>query len=130
MAVNPAYAATPRFSGVAVPATADTSLTAPTNHATLFTPGSNGSKVEEIDLLGLGTTVAGRVNLFVVTSGTYVLEDQWMITAVTPSATQQVFKLTVVYSNLFVPNGSTLQVTVMEAGNQSLVECNAFGGDF
>ena len=130
MATSPAFASTPRASSIIVPGTLDTSLTSPTNFSLLFTPGASGSKVEEIDVLGLGTTVAGRVNLFLYDGTNFNLEDQWMITAVTPSTTQQVFKATYVYANLFVPSGSLLRISVMDAGNVSLLKANAFGGDF
>ncbi len=130
MSANPAYAATPRASSVIVPATNDTSLTAPTNYALLFTPGASGSKVEEIDVLGLGTTVAGRLNLFLYDGTNFNLEDQYIITAITPSATQQVFRRSFAYSNLFVPSGSFLRISIMETGNESLLKVNAFGGDY
>ena len=130
MAQFPSYAATPRASSIIAPATADTSLTLPTNYGLLFTPGSNGSKVEEIDILGLGTTVAGRANLFLFDGTTNNLIDQYMIGAVTPAASQQVLRYQIGYSNLFVPTGSVLRVTVMETSNQSLLKFTAFGGDF
>jgi len=130
MAANPSYAATPRASSVIVPATNDTSLTAPTNYALLFTPGASGSKVEEIDVLGLGTTVAGRLNLFIYDGTNINLIDQYILIAITPSTTQQVFRRSFAYSNLFVPSGSVLRISIMETGNESLLKVTAFGGDY
>jgi len=95
------------------------------------TVGTAGLRINELALLGLGTTANGRLNIFLKDeSSAYHLRDQFLITAVTPSATLEVFNTVRAYSNLFVPAGWSLVVSVMETGNESLVEVVASGGSF
>lgn len=129
-AAAPAFAATPNVGTGLVPATLDTSLTAPTNVTTIFSAGASGSKVDQIQCQGLGTTVAANVNLFLVRSGTLYLIDQFPITAVTSSTTAVAFFLAHTYENLVLVSGDVLKVTNTVAGNQSLINVTAFGGDF
>jgi hypothetical protein len=130
MSATPAFASTPKASGATASATLDTSLTAPTHTATIFTAGSSGSKVDEIDFLGLGTTAAGVINVFRARSGTYFLIDQILVTVVTSSTTAIAFKSTRTYENLLLQSGDTIEFTVTVSGLQSLIEGSAFGGDF
>jgi len=129
MAADPSFAATARASS-ALPTTADTSLTAPTNQVTVLTPGAAGSKVEEIVCQGVGTSVAGVVNIFIYDGSTYHLFDQFLITAVTPSTTAVAFRLARKYDNLFIPAGYTLRASQSIAGNASIIKVTALGGDF
>ena len=130
MATAPAFAATPNCSGATASATLDTSLTAPTNTAVIFTAGASGSKVDELRFLGLGTTVAGVINVFRKRSGTFFLIDQILVTAVTSSTTAVAFQAVRTYENLILQNGDTIEFTVTVAGLQSLIKGNAFGGDY
>lgn len=130
MASSPAFAATVNVGSGLVPGTADTSLTAPTNVTTIFTAGSNGSKIEEIICQGVGTTVAGIVNVFRHDGSTYHLIDQFIINAITSSTTAAAFRLTKTYANLVLESGDTLRVTVTVAGDVSLLKVTALGGDF
>lgn len=127
---NPIFAVTPNVGSGIVPATLDTSLTAPTNATTIFTAGSAGAKIEEIVVEGLGTTVAGLLTLFVHDGSTYLLVDTFTITAVTVSATVAPFRASRKYANLILENGWTLRIAQTIAGNQSLLRATAFGGDF
>lgn len=65
MSTQPQYANTPHV-GVGLVTTGDTSRTAPTNFATVFTAGANGSRIERINMTGIGATVASMVRLFLV----------------------------------------------------------------
>lgn len=130
MASTPAFAATPNVGSALVPGTADTSLTAPTNVATVFTAGANGAKIEEIVVQGVGTTVAGVVNVFRHDGSTYHLIDQFVVTVVTSSTTAAAYRLAKVYENLLLKATETLRVTITVAGDQSLLKVTAFGGDF
>lgn len=130
MASNPAFATTVNVGSGLVPATFDTSLTAPTNATTVLTAGASGAKLEEITMVGVGTTVASNVNVFRHDGSTYHLIDQFPITAVTSSATAVAYYLTRRYYNLFLKATETLRVTVTVAGNQSLIKVTAFGADF
>lgn len=130
MAADPAFAATPENASVIASATLDTSLTAPTNVATLFTAAASGSKIEELVFEGLGTTVAGLVNVFLHDGSTYHLFDQFVVTAVTSSTTAAAFRVAKTYSNLILENGWSIRFTVTVAGLQSLIKGHAFGGSF
>lgn len=130
MANAPAFASVVNVGSGLVPATADTSRTAPTNATTILTAGSLGSKIEEIVFQGVGTTVAGIVCVFRYDGSTYHLIDEVAITAVTPSTTVAAFRTTRQYANLLLKSGDTLRVTTQIAGNQSLVKVTASGADF
>lgn len=130
MATAPIFVGTVNTNAGIVPATLDTSYTAPTNTTTVFTAGATGSKVEEIRLNGLGTTVSGIVNLFRFDGATYHLIDQFLISAIIPSTVATAFSAVKTYSNLNLKSGDTLRVTNTIAGNQSLIKVTVFGGDF
>jgi len=129
MATTPAFAATVNNGSAIASATLDTSLTAPTNVATVLTAGASGSKIEEVVVQGLGTTVAGMCNLFLYDGATYHLLDQFTIAAVTSSTTAPAFRTYRTYSNLVLKTGWSLRFTVTVAGLQSLLKMSAFGGD-
>lgn len=131
MAAAPSFAATPKVGAGIVPATLDVSLTAPTNTTTIMTGGASGSKVEEIVLQGIATTVAGIVNLFMHDGTTYHLIDQFLITAVTSSTLLVAFRANRQYQNLLLPTSShTLRVTCTIAGLQSTIKVMAYGADY
>lgn len=132
MATAAAFAATPHIGAATANATLDTSLTAPTNIATIITGvAAPGSKVEEVTMQALGTTVAGVINLFLYDGSTYHLFDQWQVPAVTSSTILKAWRSTRLYSNLLLPTASwSLRFTVTVAGLQSLIKGSAFGGDF
>lgn len=131
MASSPAFAATAVVGAGTVPATADTSLTAPTNVTTVVTGASTGTKIEELAFVGLGTTVAGIVNVFLYDGSTYHLYDEILVSAVTASTTVPAWRTTRQYSNLFLASTSwSLRVTNTVAGNVSLVKVLAFGGSY
>lgn len=131
MATTPAFAATPvAWSGL-VPGTADTSLTAPTNVTTLGTAGANGTKIDAIVCQGVGTTVAGVVNIFLYDGSTYHLYDQFLVPAVTSSTTARAWRQARSYTDLVLPSNSwSLRTTVTVAGDVSLVKVTATGGSF
>ena len=66
MASSAQYVATPKIDS-AVVTTADTSRTQPTiaNTGVVFTAGASGSRIDQINLTGVGTTVASQLRLFV-----------------------------------------------------------------
>jgi diphthamide biosynthesis methyltransferase len=72
MSTTAQYASTPVF-GAALLTTADTSLTAPTTVGTVLTAGSNGTRIDYIDIQGVANTVAGIVNLFIYDGTNYHL---------------------------------------------------------
>ena len=127
MAAAPAYAATPVAWTGLVPATADTSWTAPTNVTALGSAGASGTKITQVDVIPAGTVVAGLVNLFLYDGTTYHLHESVTIPAYTSSTTAGPVKQSFTYDNLVLPTGWSLRVTTTVAGNVSLVEVNAYG---
>src|ERR1700735_198043 len=87
MATAPVYFVTPRLLAGLVPATQDTSFTAPTHVTSLGSGGTSGTKVTQVDIEPVGTTVAGLVNLFAYDGTTYHLIESVTIAAATPSTT-------------------------------------------
>lgn len=127
----------PNFAGTAVnnaaaltPTTLDTSLTAPTHTATIFTAGSSGSKVEEISIQQVATTsAAGVINIFLYDGTTYWLFDQYTFAAFTLSTTAEAVRSWLTYSNLILKSGWSIRLTVTVAAGQSAFCVTAFGGD-
>lgn len=131
MASAPEFSATIKLGSGLVPATLDTSLTAPTNVTTIVTGAATGTKIEELVFQGVLTTVASVVNVFLYDGSTYHLYDQVLISAVTSSTTAVAFRTNRQYSNLFLPDNTwSLRVTNTVAGNQSGIKVTASGGDF
>lgn len=135
MASSPGFAATPN-NGSALPGTADTSLTAPTNVVTVLTAAASGTRIDEIRLQGVDTTVAGVVNLFAHDStgggaGTYHLIDQVLVSAVTSSASAIAWQQVRSYQNLVLKSSSwSLRASQTQASNASKIKVSAFGADF
>lgn len=136
MATDPAFAATPHAGSAVTNATADTSLTAPTNFATVFTAGTNGSKIEQIRAVQILTTAAaGILNYFLYDGTTYHLFDQYPYPISTVSTTAAVVPIDIAYNNLVMATGWSLRVTntvLSNTGATSSATHNiiALGGDF
>jgi len=111
----------------------------PDNVSTFYTPGANGSKIEEIVVEATTTTgssttivssVAGLVFVYMYNGTSYLLIDVYTITAITPAmAGTPPFRLRTVYPNLVVPPGWTLVASQSMAGNANLLVIFALGGD-
>lgn len=135
MATSPAFANVPIVGTGLAPATADTSLTAPTNATTLSfstAVGSAGAKIEEIRFSATATSVAGIINLFLHDGSTYHLIDEIATSAVTLSTTAPSWETTRRYTNLWIPNPGTawsLRFAVSIAGLQSIIKLVAFGAN-
>lgn len=130
MSSTPAFASTPKVGSATAHATLDTSLTGPTNYATPLTGGASGSVVHELIFQGLGTTVAGVVNVFLHDGSAWSLIDQVLVSAVTSSTTAVAWRARRQYENLFLPSNSwTLRFSQTIAGNQSMIRVSALYGD-
>lgn len=90
MAANtaPIFTLTPNNKSVAIPGTAETSLTAPTNVTKVLTGGSNGTRVEGLAFKARGSTTAGMLRIFhrIADAGTYLLIGEVPVSAITPGA--------------------------------------------
>lgn len=129
MANNPAFSSTPAAGAGLLPATADTSQTAPANVTIVLAAGANGTQIYELCCEPVGTTVAGLVNVFLFDGTTYHLYDQVPITASTVSQVAANPRVVRTYPNLILPNGWSLRVAGTVAGNQSLVKVSALGAN-
>lgn len=126
MASTPSFAATPK-TGVVSIGTADTSRTAPTNVGTVFSAGANGSRIDEVSVVAAGTTTAGVVRLFIYNGSAYFLLREVLVSAVTPSTSNQVFSSVIGFNNFVLPTGYSLRATT---NNSETFHVTAFGGDF
>jgi hypothetical protein len=130
VATAPQYAVTPRAMCGLVPSTADTSFTAPTHVTSLGSAGTSGTKIAEIDVTPVGTTiVASLVNVFCYDGTTYHLLTSVTISAATYSTTAAPVTQQFLFDNLVLPSGWSLAISNTVAGNVSLVEVCAFGAD-
>ena len=133
MATTAQYAATPRV-GSATLTTADTSLTAPSTVGTVLTAGSSGTRIDYIEVIGVATTTACIVNLFIYDGTNYILWQQVPITAITTGTTTTSFVANLSSNGnanvmpLTLPTGYSLRATVTIT--QTGVRVTAYGGDF
>jgi hypothetical protein len=129
MATQPNYAGTVN-NGAALLGAAETSLTAPTTTSTVFTAGASGSKVEQISVTAIATTVAGVVYVFLHDGTNYRLFDVLAISANTASTSLVPYTVTKTYDNLLIKTGWTVRMSQSIAGNANLLVAHAAGGDF
>lgn len=133
MATSAQYAATPKI-GAALLTTADTSLTAPSTVGTVVTAGANGTRIDYIEVMGVATTTASLINLFIYDGSTYHLWQQIPVYAITTSTTTPSYAATLSSNGnanvmpLCLPNGYSLRATTTVS--QTGVKVIAYGGDF
>ena len=94
MATAPAFAATPRYAAGLLSA-ANTNRDGTGTVVTVFTSGASGSRVDRIDVVATATTTAGVVRIFVYDGSAYHLWKEQLVTAITPSATIEVFRASI-----------------------------------
>lgn len=133
MSTTPNFASTP-VAGAALLTTADTSNTAPTTVSTVLTAGTNGTRIDQITITAVATTIQGMVNLFIYDGTTYHLWQQVPIQAVAQSTTVPGYSVTL-SSNananimpLVLPSGYSLRATTTVA--QTGLKIVATGGSF
>lgn len=134
MATDPIFASTVSL-GAALLGSAETNLQVPAQSSVIVTAGSSGTKIEEIVVQAsqttlVATTVAGLVYLFTYDGTTYRLFDTVTITAITASATVPGFRLSRPYANLVLKSGWSLRASQSIAGNASVLNVFALGGDY
>ncbi len=84
---SPVFTLTPNV-GCARLTTADSAYTGtPTNKATLFTAGANGSLVSRVTVHGAATSAAAVVRLFLFDAANYTLYEEILVPAATGSST-------------------------------------------
>ena len=127
MATAPQFAATVRCA-LGTLSTADTIRTGtPTSPVTIFTAGSSGSRIDQIDITATGTTTVGVVRLWIYNGSTYYLYQEVLVDAITPSTSIATYSSTLTYNNFMLPSGYSLRATT---NNSEGFTVAAFGGDF
>ena len=128
MAANPNYAAAPRH-GMVVISTANTNRDGTGTLGTVFSAGTNGSRIDMIAVQAIAATTAGMVRLFMHDGTNARLYREFEVAAVTPSGTVPAWRLNemVMDPPLLLPNGWSLRASTHN-GESFVV--HASGGDF
>lgn len=106
MALNPQFAATPRVGAVSI-ATAEASLTAPTNVGNLITGVAAGTRISEIVVKCAAASSAAIVRVFLFDGSTYWLFDEISVAAqASPGASTATTRVSTLYNNLILPSSS------------------------
>lgn len=117
MSTTAQYASVPKL-GIGQVSVGDASRTTPTQVATVFTAGANGSRIDRIALQALGTTTATAVRLFLHDGTSYSAWQELLLPASTPSGTaagfsvQQCSAINPALLPLILPTGYSLRATV------------------
>jgi hypothetical protein len=131
MATDPIFAATPKVWSGIVPATADASLTAPTNVTTIVTAGASGSKIEQMRISQILTLTGNTtINVFLHDGSTYRHFEGIVLSSYTVSNVIAPTPIDRYYPNLVLPTGWSLRVTVSNTQGQSCYSVTCLGGDF
>jgi hypothetical protein len=97
---------------------------------TIFSAGSNGSIIDHIDIVAIGTTTAGVIRLFVHDGANSRLWKEILVGAITPSTIIAVFMHSIDCSlpanALYLPSGYSLRAAPHNA--ESFI-VHASGGD-
>lgn len=126
MALEPAFAVTPRIAAVNV-ATANANRDGTGTVATLIQGASTGTRVAEIVCQARVTTTAGMVRIFLYDGTTYRFWDEVAIAAATVSASVKGTRVSTLYSNLVLPNASWS--VVVSTHNAESIDVVALGAD-
>jgi hypothetical protein len=95
----------------------------------LMTAGANGSRIEDITFTSLGSSSVDVGRIFIVSSGTFYLLEEFAIPAVTATAANvAAASVTISFPNFVVAFGDSVYVSA--AVNTSNYSVIAFGGDF
>lgn len=130
------FASTPHNTSTTLSGTIETNLSVPTHATSCFSAGAAGSKIEEIVVEAVATTllpitIAGLVYLFLYDGTTYHLFDTVPVTAVTASVTVAPFRSAPArYPNLSLESGWFLYGSISAAPTTGLLQVHCFGGDY
>jgi hypothetical protein len=127
MATTAQYASTVRTAQAQV-STANTNRNGTGTIATVFTAGSNGSRIDDIYITATGTTTAGVVRLFLNDGTNTYLFEEILVTAITPSTTVAVFQSVQLNLGLILANGWSLRASTNNAETFNIQVTRA--GDF
>lgn len=127
---TPIFVQAPRVA-VGSLSTANTNRDGSGTIAIVFTAGSDGSRLEHIDINAIGTTTAGVIRLFIYDGSTAHLWKEILVTAVTPSTTVAVWSYSLdcsIPANVCVlQTGYSLRASTHNAEN---FRVHAYGADY
>lgn len=132
MSATPAYASIPKCA-IGALSTANTNLNGTGTIATVFTAGTNGSRIDAINIKATTTTTAGMVRLFVHDGSAAHLLTEIPVIAITPSSTRPTWEAQLNSNNLsqvlplILPTSYSLRASTHNAETFNVV---AIGGDF
>jgi hypothetical protein len=132
MATSAQYASVSK-TGINSVSTANTARNGTGTLATIFTAGSNGSRIERVVVVAQATTTAGMIRLFIHDGTTAWLYEEIPVAAATPSGTVPAFSASIqAFTNpdlmpLTLPTGYSLRATTNNAETFNVI---AVGGDF
>jgi hypothetical protein len=127
MAIDPAFAATPRSSSGLL-STANTNRDGSGTLVDLFTAGTVGSKISEVNITAIATTTAGMVRLYIYDGTNNRLLKEIPVSAVTPSGTVAAWAATPWEpSHLVLPANYKLKGSTHQAESFHAI---VFGADF
>lgn len=95
---------------------------------TVLTAGANGTRIDDISILGTGTVTAGVVRLFLHDGTNARLYREVMVTATTPSATVETFRANFTNLGICIPTGWSLRASTHNA--EGFVVLVTRAGDF
>ena len=118
------YAATPATAQVQI-STANTNRDGTGTLGTLLSAGSNGSRVDDIDICAADTTTAGVVRMFVSDGTNHRLVREILVPAITPSATVEAFRFTLRNLGIVLKSGWSLRFSTHNAETFNVVATRA-----
>jgi hypothetical protein len=127
MATTAQYASTVRTAQAQV-STANTNRNGTGTIVTVFTAGSNGSRIDDIYITATATTTAGVVRLFLNDGTNTYLFDEILVTAITPSTTVSVFQAVLLNQAIVLATGWSLRASTNNAETFNIQVTRA--GDF
>lgn len=127
---TPIHIQTPKNASVQLTATGNTNVDGTTGtYTTVLTAGANGSKIERIRIVSVGTTVADKVRLFIGGK----LFKEVLFAAATPSNTVTNLEVEIDCSqagNAIYLAASTAMIANVNTGTSSLFNVHVFYGDY
>lgn len=125
--IAPRFVETAVIGAVSI-ATANTARDGTGTIGTVLTAGAQGTLVELVRVVAVGTTTAGVVRLFLHDGSTYYLYEEILVTAITPSTTIAVFEAEFVPTKpLVLPTGWSLRASTHNAETFKVI---ATGGSY
>lgn len=89
---SPIYVATPK-TAVASLSAANTNRDGTGTIVDLITGGTNGSRVDDVQITATATTTTGVIRMFLYTAAAYHLVAEFLVSAVTPSTSVEVWRM-------------------------------------